>query len=189
MGNRIECFFLRPSPYAEVNLRRYTPFSMGKCPLAQGGHDASTSVGTVDFPLDNDLDGCQQTTFPENDPLWPKTCACGYEFQPGDHFQEMALRLYWRGDHVALRTTIASAPPGAMWFADWYDFKGPDGHCLVVKTPGGDWVVDGPAYANGEPVGNGWTRTGEVPKVTASPSIHFVGKYHGFLRAGFLEEC
>jgi hypothetical protein len=79
-----------------------------------------------------------------------------------------------------------------MWDAWWYSdkHKGPDGKCLVVRTPGGDWIVDAKAID-----GNGWTRTGTPPKVTANPSIgigHEEGKpwtYHGWLRDGHLVEC
>lgn len=88
-----------------------------------------------------------------------------------------------------MSTTLSEAPVGAMWTADWYDFKGPDGHCLVVRTPGGDWIVDGPSMNNDGSRGNPWQRSGEIPKVTANPSIHIPGKYHGWLREGFLESC
>jgi hypothetical protein len=81
-------------------------------------------------------------------------------------------------------------PIGAMFYSnELYDIKrgvGPDGKCLYVVTPGGHWPVDHPSSDNGP----GWTRTGEPPNVTASPSINFVGRYHGFLQNGVLtDDC
>jgi hypothetical protein len=108
---------------------------------------------------------------------------------------------FWKGPDgkiYQLRNTekdgVPPAPVGAMWDADWFhgmpEFQGPDGLSLVVRTPGGDWMIDAPSEN-----GNGWDRTGTPPKITANPSIA-MGKtyrggwrYHGFLRKGFLEEC
>ena len=108
-----------------------------------------------------------------------------YLFQPGDAWQHNLKRLFTSDS--GLLTTLENSPVGAMWYADdWYPdpWIGPDGKCLVVRTPGGDWIVDGPSSTGGF-----WTRTGTVPKVTANPSIHFPGQYHGWLRDGFLTEC
>lgn len=89
---------------------------------------------------------------------------------------------------------LSRAPVGAMWDADYlhgchetsglvYD-RHEDGIVLVVRCPGGDWVVDGPSNTGGA-----WERSGTVPNVTVTPSILQRGKYHGFLRDGYLEEC
>lgn len=75
-------------------------------------------------------------------------------------------------------------PAGAMW-------TDPD-LGLTVRTPGGDWHVDRPSSSGGR-----WTRSGDPPRITATPSILFsldrptVGQrsYHGFLTDGFLVEC
>jgi hypothetical protein len=94
--------------------------------------------------------------------------------------------MYRRVDTGELHI-LGAAPVGAMWYASWlvglekYD-RG-SGEVLVVRTPGGDWVVDGPSNTGGH-----WTRTGVPPEVTASPSI-ICGDYHGFLVKGFLEKC
>jgi hypothetical protein len=72
----------------------------------------------------------------------------------------------------------------AYWMKDFSDYKKrSDGIMLCVKTPGGDWIVDGPSNN-----GNGWERTGTVPKITATPSI-LMARYHGWLRDGWLVEC
>lgn len=93
---------------------------------------------------------------------------------------------------------IPPAPVGAMWDCDWMrDHKmdsglaynrNPDGVVLAVRTPGGDWVVDGPSFCNRVESGS-WSRTGTIPNVTATPSIDIPGKYHGWLRDGYLVEC
>lgn len=78
-------------------------------------------------------------------------------------------------------------PAGAMWFATWLDsWLGPDGKCLIVRTPDGEWMVDGPSTQH--PNEAGWTRTGEAPNITAHPSI-ICGSYHGWLRNGELVDA
>jgi hypothetical protein len=53
--------------------------------------------------------------------------------------------LYRRSDSGEL-TTLRDAPVGAMWDATWFNhdpaYTGADGICLVVRTPGGTWMVD-----------------------------------------------
>lgn len=184
----IACFFLRPAAFAQETLRRFVfSKSSSDCPK-HGYHTGSVDIGVVPFPL-SDLEGMPGQGIDHGDLRWPTTCACGYQFKPEDEWQHNLTRLYWRSDHLTLRTTLQGAPPGAMYYADWYDWKGPDGHCLVVVTPAGPWIIDGPSMNNDGSKGNPWTRTGEIPKVTASPSIHFPGKYHGFLRNGALVDC
>jgi hypothetical protein len=70
---------------------------------------------------------------------------------------------------------VPVAPPGAMWFAA--------GFGLVIRTPGGDWMVDNGFVGGGE-----WIRTGKPPVITVEPAV-LIGSYYGRLREGFLEEC
>ena len=189
MGDRVQCFLLSPAEYAQASLRRFTFGTDAMCPLRTYGHDASVNLGVEPYPF-SEYEGEPGKGIENDDPRWPKACECGYTFKDEDQWQHNLVRLYKRGDHATLMTTLAEAPVGSMWVADWYEkFKGPDGKCLVVKTPGGDWIVDGPSTNNDGTRGNPWTRTGEIPRVTASPSIHFPGKYHGWLRNGFLEDA
>ena len=90
---------------------------------------------------------------------------------------------------------------GAMWDASpdyvrmdrsigWVD-RG-DGHYPVVMTPGGEWCVDGPSFDKDGAHPCPWTRTGDPtnpPTFTVHPSIHFVGRFHGWLKNGVLTEC
>lgn len=99
-------------------------------------------------------------------------------------------------------TTIRDAPPGAMWDAWWYPWKGPDGRSLMVRCPNGrDWSIDGRASNCTLPDDQEhrcWVRTGDPPSVTVSKSAPGqrtcsagggsiqAGDYHGFLRDGRL---
>lgn len=185
MGASIRCFFLEPTEYAERSLRRV---AIGECDVNGSWHAASVIIGNVPYPP-SEYDGSSDIADDRSDPRWPTTCPCGYAFRPTDDWRLDTQRLFRQGDHATLTTTLNKAPAGAMWYGDWYEWRGPDGHCLIVRTPGGDWVVDGPAFRNGQPEGPGWRRTGEVPNVTAQPSIHFIGRWHGWLTGGFLVEC
>ena len=111
-----------------------------------------------------------------------------------------------RGDGTFLRDGKKAAfedlGPGAMYFADWYQRKGPDGHHLIVITPGGPWHVDGRASNCTRPtdyVHYCWVRHGEPPNITVDKNGDTCGcgcsigqgpgfrDYHGFLRNGRLE--
>lgn len=203
MGSRIRCFMLEPVQplQAHYYLRRYHNHKDGEveCTGDHGYHNAMAQI--EDGPLEkHDSDGkgnfYASNGIPEpahDDPRWPKACGCGYIFVDSDEWQLFQKMLYRRADNGEI-ITMEDAPAGAMWNAWWMAkdriYKGPgsyvgqDGICLSVKTPGGDWLVDGPANN-----GAGWTREGAVPDITASPSILITNRYHGFLRAGWLEEC
>lgn len=190
--HQIKCFFLTPIKKAQVSLRRYSSHKKDgtekKCSANPGKysyHDASVTVGVVDWDeecglVSNDRD--------HSDPLWPKHCGCGYKFTEEDEWQHNRDVMLSRSDGGE-DTTLRNAPVGAMWNAHWLPSKrtGPDGIALVVKTPGGDWQIDGPSWNKGK-AGPGWTRTGQIPDVTARPSI-LMTKYHGWLTNGMLIEC
>ena len=181
MGSTIDCFFINPTTQIEVWLRRFV-FSKAE---DNHSHEATVSIGPG--TRIRDFSGYQVEDLSHEDPRWPIACqACGYLFQKSDAWQTMHYTLFERSDTRGL-TTLKQAPVGAMWYAPWYRdlYTGPDGECLVVKTPGGEWVVDSPALNSGRP----WTRTGVPPKVTASPSIVMGREYHGWLKNGQLIAC
>jgi hypothetical protein len=194
MGSRIECFWVEPAPFAEESFRRYVSYNPDSKCAVDYYHDATVVIAEKVPWLDKDSTGSGETptTILKTDPRWPVYCGCGYLFSQEDHWQHNFRQLYQRQDTGEL-LPLARMPAGAMWDADWHreTLKGPDGRCLVVRTPGGDWMVDAKSRSGG-----GWTRTGEVPKVTANPSI-LIGspkegepdKYHGWLRDGWLIEC
>ena len=184
----IKCFMLEETDRARRWLRRY---GRGDCPLAQGrGYHDAFAAGD-DSPVLRSLGCVSVTQFSAGDARWPKTCACGYVFGDGDAKQTFFVVLYKTpdGKDVTIHTSplpgVEKAPPGAMWYADWFSWKGPDGRSLCVMLPdGGAWLVDGPASNSGEP----WVRAGAPPVVTAHPSIQ-TGSYHGWLRNGELVEA
>ena len=204
-GERIKCFLLEEldPPRMRVWLRRYRSAGTGeKCPAPEnwGYHNAQTLIGEKAARHEERDFGsgtrrvivCEygDEDAPKRDsPAWPSACACGYRFEDGDAWQVFSRELWRRADTGEVGT-FEDFGPGAMWNAWWMISRpwdgevgkhvGPDGRCLVVKTPGGEWTIDGPA-SNGP----GWTRTGAAPRITARPSI-LAGKYHGFLTDGEL---
>lgn len=214
-------FWLEPTERERVWLRRFVPSDRKPgCPLPHGYHDA------VDFLKDrsarDELDSDSDYDRPSDEsPLWPELCACGYKFQPDDKRQVFNQHLY-SGAPDGKFYTLRDAPIGAMWDAEWYRsrggggmFTGPDGLCLVVKTPGGDWMVDAEAtnctmtqYEQVDKNTRRWKgrthycwprkgdpRTGMVDvrkehgrTCGAGAGSIQLGKYHGFLSNGFLQE-
>ena len=163
---------------SRVRIRRYPPgaFGEGKC------HEDTTDSGYKVWRWDDEVEDPAH-----DDSRWPVKCdQCEYLFKPEDSWQVFREVIFVNKD-TGQEMTLRNCPPGAMWDADWYPEKGPDGKALCVALPphGGDdsWHIDG--YAKG---GGKWSRTGTAPNITANPSI-LTPRYHGFLRAGYLEEC
>lgn len=68
-----------------------------------------------------------------------------------------------------------------FYFRDWATKRPP---ICVVCPNGQHWLIDSKS-SNGE----GWQITGELPNITASPSIAVCG-YHGWLKDGvFTPDC
>lgn len=195
--NRVRCFFLKPAGLTRVSLRRYASSDTSKCSGKLSYHNAHIQIAEI-------LSGTEYKPTPgHSDPRWPRKCDhCDYRFVAEDSYQLHQETLYLREDNADV-VTLRSAPPGAMWWADWYadrlGIKGPDGKCLVVKLPNGrDWIVDSQASnctRRGEPH-QCWVRHGEPPNVTVDKSGDtcsagagsiLAGDYHGFLRNGWLE--
>lgn len=208
------CFLLVPTNRHRRSLRRYVSGAEIKCPLPQGYHTAMVTLDVIEGEAPDSGD-----VWPHDDPRWPARCACGYEFQAADKWQVFVERLYRRadtGEEMALR----EAPPGAMWEAPWLvdhwatlegirEPRSSDGasymssqwrnRCLqegriipplIVKTPGGDWVImssasNGSVDADGRR--SGWDWSGEPPRITARPSIG-MSRYHGWLTDGVLSD-
>lgn len=87
MGSVIQCFFLEPSDTVEESLRRYVFFKEGQAPIVciggKGYHDAEVTLGVIPWN-DPETDGRGADDFDHADPRWPKSCVCGYVFQPED---------------------------------------------------------------------------------------------------------
>ena len=192
MGSRIQCFWIEPADVAVESYRRYHPGDCSVNPM--GYHTSYVEIGHIPWPVLTIEEKTGRRSGGEflipddekkRDPRWPKACVCGYVYLDEDRWQWGKVQLY--KDAGGTLYELREAPVGAMWDAWWYEEKhmGADGLHLTVKTPGGEWLVDGPASGK---KGRGWQRTGTVPNITATPSI-ICGGYHGWLRNGILEEC
>jgi hypothetical protein len=115
--------------------------------------------------------------------------------------------IYKRRD-TGEEMTLHDAPVGAIWENTWYEddealkcWCGPDGKSFTVRTPGGDWHIDGRASNCDKPndhVHKCWCRHGEAPNLTvnkigntcnAGAGSILQGNYHGFLANGKLTDC
>lgn len=189
-GDRIPCFLVEPTGRTVRSLRRFVfgAVTSGHCP--HGYHDAYATLDTVDGRHAGPWDA---RLVPFDDPRWPGKCAhCAYTFGDEDQRQIFSGDEYRRTDTGAL-STLSHMPAGAMWFAPWYvedeDFYAGPEHLarrrgqppLILKTPKGDWNIDGKSSSGG-----GWTRTGTAPAIVARPSIGINKVGGGFAFHGFL---
>jgi hypothetical protein len=211
----LRCFLLEPAMQARVGLRRFQlsnepgrecPREGGRwkyhgalvyladaplVPLAEAPRPDHWTTTPEGSPLVPDFDWP-----PHDDPRWPTHCECGYAFTDRDEHQQSWDPLYCRSDTGEL-TTLREAPPGAMWDAWWYPWKGPDGRSLVVKCPNGhEWCIDSRATNCTLPDDTEhrcWVRHGEPPAITvdkqgltcaAGAGSILAGDYHGHLRDG-----
>lgn len=178
------CFLIKPTGKKNVYYRRYH-FAQGVsidcsvCADRPGYHNAMILVreetceaDKIDLTVSADM---------KRDARWPTKCdKCDYVFKHDDEWQVFVDAVY--ANDLGVEFSLRNPPPGAMWQAPWLPAsrnRAPDGIPLIVVCPGGDqWNIDGPATN-----GPGWTRTGEPPNITASPSIQ-TSNYHGFLQNG-----
>ncbi len=186
-----QCIFLNSTLKGKAQLRRYTLSESYKCPNhGNWGHKAIVPMSDVDIILDGKGYIRNSIEFNVLDPniVWPEACACGYKFQTSD-YKTLDVDRYYSGPN-GLITTLREAPIASMWDADWMhgiDLYCREGISLHLKLPGnGEWCIDGPSQQT--PNGKGWTRTGTPPLITASPSIHWPGVYHGWLQNGVLSD-
>lgn len=201
----IRVFWLERTDRVRVSLRRFCYSSRRKCVACEWGCDADVVIADDD-PASSwpDSSGDHPDVVPHDDPRWPQTCeACRCDFAAEDEWQ-LNTRDLWRGALDGRLYTLRDAPAGAMWDAHWMSdhWRGPDGICLVVKTPGGDWMVDGEASnctRKGEAhecwVRHGDPRTGSVHvdkngnTCAAGAGSIQQGSYHGFLHNDHLVQC
>lgn len=125
------------------------------------------------------------------------------EYIGSDDRDKVAFRRVDNGEDLKVNS-FYSCPPGAM-MRTWYyedNFKGLDGECWSVITPGGMWIIDSRCSNCTKPNDNihkCWCRKGVAPNFTvdkngphtcsAGAGSIQIGKYHGFLRNGFLVDA
>lgn len=143
---------------------------------------------------------------PEDDAAWPTHCDyCGEALTPDNSDRSSGSRHIYRRTDTGQEGYISQMPIGACWDAYWYGdhfWKGPDGRCLIVRTPGGEWVIDSRASNCTMPNDNEhrcWVRHGRPEDGTlhvdkngktcaAGAGSIQCGKYHGFLHNGALTD-
>lgn len=219
-----KAFWCEPTEYVDLQLRTYVA-GEEKCPVGESGFpyhnvivpwlrvpavwvlDAegrrSLAVSVGETPEPYSLEGP-----PRTDVRWPIQCHCGFLFRVTDPYQVMQYLVYRRVDTGAEVGSLRDGMPiGAMWDAYWYPswYRGPDGLCLVVMTPGGEWTVDFEASNCTDPAAKHggvrthycWVRHGDPTKgnvhvdkrgVTCKAGAGSIlqGTYHGFLHDGWL---
>lgn len=186
-------FLIQRTEFCRRSLRRYFN-SSGRPPDPKHFHD-ETVIIDPQFHAPGDSNGrSDYIAGYENDPRWPKACACGYVFTPEDHWQVNEERL-WSGSLDGKLYILREHPPGATWVSDWFpeegpngQWTGPDGKVWCVMLPAGlEWIIY--SYASGTPKQK-WQVSGTPPNITVSPSISQVGYYHGFIKDGVItEDC
>ena len=198
----IPVFFIEPVGRNRIYLRRYA--SGSTCHGKYGYHDAMAFICE-----EVDEGRASGDTHDHADPRWPAKCDyCDYQFTAEDHWQRFSRRIYKRAD-TGEETTLSEAPVGACWDADWIAegrtgfYVGDDGRCLVVRTPGGEWMIDARASNCTMPDDNKhkcWVRHGKPEDGTlhvdkngltcaAGAGSIVIKDYHGFLHNGKLTNC
>lgn len=189
----VECFWVEPTGKSLRTLRRYQR-GEDPCPGQRDYHQAIVEVGD-DFDTiwsTQEYNGVQHRHVAaidpaeyHDDPRWPTFCECGYEFKDTDHWQVNQEPIYASADGRRAWTSPAygrKPTPGAMFEIFWRpELRKEDGHALAVVCPDGAvWEIDAQATSGGY-----WTRDGDPPKLTVTPSIQ-TPEYHGFLKDGVL---
>ena len=98
----------------------------------------------------------------------------------------------YRGEHATWAPEgFEDWPMGDYW---WYVDDGKRRLCTVLMGPCGsevllwDVAVQGPENPN-PPEQRAWGWDGNVETPTLTPSLHWIDKWHGWMRAGRLESC
>jgi hypothetical protein len=196
----IKVFFLVPTNKYRRYLRRYKHSSAAD--PADHYHNAWKLIDTLE-QAEQPCSGNDKAFY--GHPAWPVQCEkCNYIFTPEDEWQVFYDQVYKRFDNESEEYTLRTAPAGACWDAHWLHriYKRPDGRVLMVKTPGGDWNIDGNASnctRKGE-IHECWVRHGKPEDGTlhvdkngntcaAGGGSILMDGYHGFLHNGHLVQC
>lgn len=182
-------FMTRESGFCQRSLCRYGAGGHDRCPKS-GYHNAEVVIDPQ-FLSDRSIHDVTEMGVSQykDDVRWPKECACGYVFHPEDYWQVNIDRLY-AGALDGKLYRLRDLPPGAVWRATWIE----DANCHHYGNAKGEvWAVQMPNMVEflifqKDNEGRGWDVTGELPKITLSPSINQVGSYHGYIQDGVISE-
>lgn len=206
--SRIKCFWIEPTQRVARYLRCY--ISQSVCSECEGQyHNVMVRIEDDDAVTET-RHGHVSTrpargTEPPDDWRWPQHCLCGVPFGAANR-QLFYDRIYFNpetGEEWPLRDVPVGAVWDAFWNHDWPMVCGPDGMSLNVRTPGGDWCIDGRANNCTMPEDNVhkcWIRHGSPKDGTlhvdknghtcaAGAGSIAMPHYHGFLHNGYLVDC
>ena len=213
MRGPIKVFLLSPIDLYQPSLRRYT-LSDRTC-VDGSYHDADVVCPELQCTLYQLPDGevVHGDVFAHSYHNWPTKCdKCDYVFKDTDEWQFRPERLYMTIGS-SIQFTLGKAPPGAMYYASWFEDRNlkdfmwvspHDKRALMVVLPGGHhWHVDGTANNCTLPddtVHKCWVRSGSVEHASvhvdkngntcaAGAGSIVVPGWHGFLHNGYLTGC
>lgn len=211
----IKVFLISPIDLYLPSLRRYSANGSSSRCVDGNYHDAQLECPELQCTLYQlpDSDDSYGDVFSHSYPSWPTRCAkCDYVFEDGDEWQFRPDRVHLTVGS-AINYTLPKAPPGAMYYATWYEDRNLPDHtwvsphdkrALMVVLPGvHHWHVDGTSNnctLPGDPVHKCWVRSGSVDQATvhvdkngntcsAGAGSIVVPGWHGFLHNGYLTEC
>lgn len=201
----IKVFYIEATDRRETSLRRYRDSKI-RCEVSGSGYCNSHTPIEQTLASDSCISFGSAKEAKEWDDRWPIQCTCGYKFVDTDEWQIFGRTIYKRID-TDEEMTLESAPVGACWNAPWFSergrYLGPDGRCLVVKTPGGDWIINSRASnctMKDNTVHRCWVQHGSPEQgdlhvdkngytCAAGAGSIIIGSYHGFLLNGMLTDC
>lgn len=209
MTDRFKVFFCEATGRSSRSLRRYARRDDQPCP--GGYHNAHTPLDEVTWgepgsEISPPVWTSHLTPELAARPDWPVKCEhCDYVFVEDDERQLFSRSIY-RNASTGEEFTLGAAPSGSVWNAWWMSDwrRGPDGRCLVVQTPAGEWMVDSRASNCTKPADDEhrcWVRHGKPEDGTlhvdkngltcaaGAGSIDMNGRWHGFLHSGELYRC
>jgi hypothetical protein len=196
------CFLIVPTSQAYREALTTQP---GQCPIYGDYHRGV--VVFEEFEYDPEQEFPKRNLEFDKAPF-PARCECGFSFTSERSNSLSCGHRLIRKDTGETQRHIHQFGTGAMWRATWYkndttglygwDWDNATEAPLIVRTPGGDWNIDGRASNCTMPndkTHRCWVRHGEPPNIHVDKNGHtcgagagsiIAGNYHGFLHNGQL---
>ena len=103
-------------------------------------------------------------------------------------FNRMSYSGTYRGEHQTwMPDGFEEWPMGDFW---WYVNGSGERHlCTALMGPDGSEVIPWPVVEGSTPAESIWGWDGNLDSPTLEPSLHWIDKWHGFMRSGRLVSC
>jgi hypothetical protein len=200
MSEPVECFMLEQISKQSRKLIVLT-LIQDPCPTTGKEHRLEFEIPQK-VSLDSIVEDAEGLSLRTDDIQIPLACVCGLRFTKANSESTISGSYYeYRNPKTGKINSLPHlvATPGAMWECPWLveereeiireggsflsqffvrDWLGKRYPICVMCPDGSNWIVDQKS-SNGD----GWTITGEEPKLTAKPSIQTPG-YHSWLTDG-----